>query len=66
MSFTAKFRSECPDCGETIRRGDEVEFNSADEVTHVICPDVDTRPADRVCPECFTELPVTGVCGVCE
>lgn len=29
------------------------------------CPDP-TQASQDVCPTCFTELPVSGVCGVCD
>ena len=69
MSFLAKYRGVCDECGGDVRPGDEVTFTAfADgEIRHVRCPDdTSLRRAGRVCPKCFIELPSTGVCDDCD
>lgn len=65
MSFPARFTGACNACDTYIRVGDEIETDGTG-VVHVVCPAEDVRAAGKVCSVCFTELPVTGVCGVCE
>ena len=65
--FTARFDSRCRACAERIHEGDQVTYRD-DQLVHADC---DTAaPAERqprpMCPDCFTELPATGVCGSCE
>lgn len=61
--FQAKFPGRCPDCGGDLDPGDMVTYNSEGKVAHVLCggsiEDSITRP---VCPSCFCEVPVSGVC----
>lgn len=62
MSFEAKYKSRCGDCGESILPGDVVRWDESDEdrprVVHVEC---DPAPVEReqapVCPECWLLLP---------
>jgi hypothetical protein len=63
VSFTAKWPGDCVQCGEEMK-GYEVEYNSANELQHVFCPeDLDMRGKPRpVCPHCFCSIPVSGVC----
>jgi hypothetical protein len=63
--FEAAYVGTCGNCDGKIRDGQWVQFDTTDQLVHVICPDptVAVRP---MCPDCFTELPATGVCGVCE
>ena len=61
MSFTAKYPGECGACEGRFRAGDEVEYDSSDQLVHVNCPD-EFAEAGAVCPRCFLELPATGIC----
>lgn len=63
MSFTGRFWGECDVCGEQTK-GTEVSYSLSNRIVHVVCPEVDTTPRPT-CPECFLELPATGVCGDC-
>jgi len=62
MSFIAKYRSECAECGLTIQKGDEAKFVAFDEVVHVNCPSDTTTIQREVCPNCFCEVPVNRKC----
>ena len=69
-SFPARYNGRCGACDERIHEGDPIRFDgeSATNFVHADC--AAAAPRERkpqpICPECFTELPVTGVCGVCE
>lgn len=65
MTFTAQYRSDCDACDDPIRPGDEIERNASGEYVHTDCPG-DNRPPADTCGRCWTELPASGVCGVCE
>lgn len=65
MSFTAKYRSNCPLCDLDIKPGDEIVYAAFDEVVHVKCPSDPSNLQRSVCTQCFEELPVSGVCGNC-
>lgn len=63
-AFTAQYADTCRACEGHIKKGDAVLYGAFAELVHVKCPD----PLELVrptCPSCFTELPVSGVCGVC-
>lgn len=63
MTFTAKYRSECADCGDAITPGDEATSMPHGTV-HAKCPDaVDGIAPDRLCMECFMEKSLAGTCG---
>lgn len=62
-AFVAQYRSPCPLCGLDIRPGDDATFAAFDEAVHLKCPTDATTLVRQVCPQCFCELPVTGVCG---
>lgn len=66
-TFEARYNGRCGACDERIREGDTVRFDG-DDLVHADCATSAPREqAPRpVCPECFTEIPVAGVCGVCE
>lgn len=64
MAFTAQYHGPCANCGSDVK-GTEVSYVAEDQIEHVTCPDPLAPSAKGVCPRCFTELPVTGVCGVC-
>lgn len=65
MSFTAKFPGECDDCDEPIEIGQVCEFQG-NRVVHAFCPPPRAQGWVKVCSECFTEIPVSGICGVCD
>lgn len=63
MSFTAKYRGDCRDCDDPILPGQEVEYDFDRVLMHVTCPESLHLGGPRpLCPVCFMELPVTGLC----
>lgn len=69
MSFKAKYRGSCEQCDDPIVPNQDVEYDFVGNLMHVICPEsIDQRTGKplQVCPICFCEIPVSGVCGVCE
>ena len=62
-SFTARYRSTCADCEDTISPGDEVVYNSSNEVVHVKCPTSLTDQLNNICPRCFMAMARNGTCG---
>lgn len=67
MSFRARYQGTCPECCDDIETGDLLDRDADDRVVHVTCVDGDpSAKVGEVCPECWIELPKTGVCGVCE
>ncbi len=59
----AQFGGLCPECGEWIHAGDEIE-NIAAPVggitpvwAHATCS---ARPEAKVCPKCFMEMALSG------
>lgn len=56
----ATYTTECPDCLNTIHPGDWIRGNPQGQWVHTSCPQ--PRPAGAVCPQCFMELPTTGIC----
>ena len=67
MSFTARYRSVCPECGEFIEPDDEVTWIGG-EVAHADpaeCIEA-LEPVGATCPKHFIELPRSGQCGECE
>jgi hypothetical protein len=67
-AFEARYTSRCSACDERIYEGDLIRFDADDHVLHDDCTAhvPRERKSQPVCGSCFTELPVTGVCGVCE
>ena len=57
MSFPAKFRGECVQCGLNIKVDDLIE-RTADGWAHETCPEVDSEPT---CPRCWLIHP-KGAC----
>ena len=57
VTFTARYSSQCPACGERIHEGQQVRYED-DFVVHDDCPDlIDAdapRRTERKCPDCFT------------
>lgn len=37
MIITARFKSECPTCGETIRKGEQIEWTKGKPAKHTRC-----------------------------
>ncbi len=66
MTFTAAYDGRCPDCGETIEAGDALEWSEFGQAVHQRCDLAENAPAGPTCPTCWTEIPLSGVCGVCE
>lgn len=64
-TFTAKYEGACPSCGGDVA-GCEVYFDMSDRAVHAVCPPRLPKRAKALCPSCWLELPVTGVCGVCD
>lgn len=65
MSFTARYPGECAECGGQLI-GAEVAFTMSDDLVHVSCPRQTTELQQPVCSTHFIELPVSGVCEMCE
>lgn len=67
MTFTAKYRGHCDACEDPVFPGQEVEFTFDRHLVHAQCPEsLDTFGNPRpVCPRCFLEVPVSGVCEEC-
>lgn len=58
MTFAAKFKSVCPDCGHPIEIGDELQYLDGNYVHAPRCPesaDVLAVPAKTpLCGRCYT------------
>lgn len=63
-SFAARYRGQCGSCDTPVDPGDEIQYGLDDVIEHVQCPD--EAPPRPVCGDCYLELPLSGVCGVCE
>lgn len=66
-TFTARYTTRCPVCGEQIEPGDTARWTDDEQVAHAGCrSDVDAvgRPAE-ICPGCTMAKAVNGSCG-CE
>lgn len=66
-TFPARHPGRCGACEERIREGNLVRY-AENVLVHDDCDAaalVEATPRP-VCPDCRTELPLTGVCGVCE
>lgn len=70
MSFTAKYRGVCHECGEDILPKQEATYvghHAEGEIRHYPdCPEDRTAHPREICPRCFMELPVNGICGTCD
>lgn len=68
MSFIAKYRGTCEDCGDDVKPGQEASFlPDRQSIRHSpACPEPPSLTPAQLCPRCFLELPRTGVCGVCD
>lgn len=62
MSFIAEHPGECYDCGQEVK-GTPCRYLSNRMIAHVFCPPAKPEKPVEVCPKCFLQLPVTGVCG---
>lgn len=62
MTFHAKHPDRCAgSCAEPIEVGDEVEYID-DQLVHFGCtPTAEPEPRP-ICPDCFLEIPLNGVC----
>lgn len=65
MTFVVQRVTACTECDEPIKIGQLASF-SYSQYKHVICPEPSPSKTRPVCPVCFTEIPTSGVCGVCE
>lgn len=66
MSFRAKYPGRCLECAGDIDEGDLLDYDADRRVVHILCVDGDPLDLARdICPDCYIELPVAGVCGVC-
>lgn len=63
MAFTAKYGGVCTECDNEFSAGDLISSTGVGYEHAGPCPT--TRPAGKVCPSCFIELSVTGVCDSC-
>jgi hypothetical protein len=70
-AFRARYDGQCSLCGGSITPGDMIRFD--DDLATVVHDDCDdtaetwSKPAPRMtCPTCHLQLPVTGMCGVCD
>jgi hypothetical protein len=69
VTFTARYPGHCAQAGcyEPVEPGQEVEFvPGSRDLVHAVCPDAVPEVVRPVCPRCFLELPLAGVCGACE
>ena len=51
MTFTARFRTDCPECGEPVRPGDDAVMTD-DGAAHAYHDTTTPVRAGRVCPSC--------------
>lgn len=68
MSFRARYPGRCPaaECGEPIEVGDTLVSTEDGYAVHAECSgELPVLPLREVCSNCFIELPVSGICGVC-
>lgn len=67
MTFQARFSgTPCDNCEERVKEGQEVTYNVAHKIVHVVCPEArDVDATATVCPTCHMALPLTGVCDDC-
>lgn len=62
-SFTARYISECADCGNDIEPGDEAMYDEDDQVVHVHCPDKPLKVSvGKACPDCWLVHPKGSEC----
>lgn len=69
MAFEAKFPGKCPSCGEGFSAGQRVRYNADDSLVHEHCddePQMLRLVAAPLCPKCFMEMSLSGVCGECD
>lgn len=60
--FNARWAGTCQSCGGQFDQGDEVA-RTKDGTVHEGCRDDPAEPKrGEVCPECFTEKALSGVC----
>jgi len=58
MSFPARYRSRCDNCGERVEIGELIRFDElfGTRIIHDVCPDP-TEHRAPICDRCFTEKP---------
>lgn len=70
MSFEARYHGTCHSCDEHISPGQMCTYGRDDDLIHVDCegsaPKDPLAPERAICMTCFTELPVSMVCGTCD
>lgn len=64
MSFPASYKGTCGCCGDWFEAGTEVAFTDLDGL--VIASHLREKKPQPICPKCFMELPLSGVCGTCD
>lgn len=75
-TFKAKYDGVCSECGDTIRKGDELEFVEDHQAVHAACTPEAQLAGNRVrgrehliqretCPKCWTVKAANGACA-CE
>jgi hypothetical protein len=68
MSFTAKYRGVCRKGCDGVKAGDEIETHGSGFAHVGECPEVEEEVDARavaagVCPTCFEQRSLTGMCG---
>lgn len=51
-AFIAQYYGTCAACWGSIRPGEEVVYNAADELVHVECPEAVEGPSRPACSRC--------------
>lgn len=64
--FSARYAGVCAACTGPIKPGDSVAYGLDEQLEHGGCPEVLVVGPKGVCGGCFLEIPLSGVCGVCE
>lgn len=65
-TFAARYAGQCVACPTSIRPGDIIMYGLDDQLEHAECPEPLVLGKHGACSRCFTEIPLSGVCGVCE
>lgn len=57
-TFSAKYPGECPDCHNPIERGDEVMYDTTDQLVHAACDEDPPLPLPAaICAFCHLQMP---------
>lgn len=62
MSFLASYPGVCAACDDRFPKDTEIEYDADGDIVHVDCPALRTATVREICPSCFCEVPVVGVC----